>query len=504
MSQRYQNDYSRFDGIGGSSDEEDGGIADGINASRDAENAAALNAAFGNLRASPPVGTGLSLADYKPLKRVPKYVTIDPNHPHEVIPDTVFGHPDDFVPKIDPGRGYIHDWGIMDDPTVEEADEANELLMYRRQFGNLYAISGADTPEVQFCKALAKRKLKKLEQQLPDVSKFFGCDFIVKIRLMASRFEDEELVRPVWRRIKVSGGISLSAFQDKIISPAMGWARNAHYYVFTDRTDGSVFGPGESSASDMMHLPNETLYAEEDTNIKLAQLLNKPGEKINYLYDLGDGWPHIIELEEIIDAESSTGAAELLDGFGGCPAEDSRGQGGGLGPHHFNKLLKVAMDAEEKKSVEARKKIAIARQDVAQATNYVDPPDRIAVKTWPLAFDLEAARKRMKVALASKASNRMGTKMIHHMIHGTPDQALLLNEPGGKGTKTIRTPLAGTHNSFKSETLSTKRDKSKVALCAECGSPRSLKACSGCRKIYYCSPACQKMDWKSHKNVCGK
>ena len=32
----------------------------------------------------------------------------------------------------------------------------------------------------------------------------------------------------------------------------------------------------------------------------------------------------------------------------------------------------------------------------------------------------------------------------------------------------------------------------------------SKKICTGCRLVFYCSPACQKMDWKFHKGSCGQ
>ena len=37
--------------------------------------------------------------------------------------------------------------------------------------------------------------------------------------------------------------------------------------------------------------------------------------------------------------------------------------------------------------------------------------------------------------------------------------------------------------------------------CGVCGKPSTSK-CSLCKSAYYCSKACQKRDWKSHKNVC--
>jgi hypothetical protein len=38
--------------------------------------------------------------------------------------------------------------------------------------------------------------------------------------------------------------------------------------------------------------------------------------------------------------------------------------------------------------------------------------------------------------------------------------------------------------------------------CVICKSTKSIKKCSRCRKVPYCSQACQKADWKEHKKVC--
>ena len=34
------------------------------------------------------------------------------------------------------------------------------------------------------------------------------------------------------------------------------------------------------------------------------------------------------------------------------------------------------------------------------------------------------------------------------------------------------------------------------------GGAVALKRCANCRAIFYCSPACQKKNWKMHKKVC--
>ena len=44
------------------------------------------------------------------------------------------------------------------------------------------------------------------------------------------------------------------------------------------------------------------------------------------------------------------------------------------------------------------------------------------------------------------------------------------------------------------------RDREK---CEKCIKP-TPKQCGACGKVYYCSPACQKMDWKFHKVSCKK
>lgn len=38
----------------------------------------------------------------------------------------------------------------------------------------------------------------------------------------------------------------------------------------------------------------------------------------------------------------------------------------------------------------------------------------------------------------------------------------------------------------------------------ECGQPclRGFAKCADCKKVFYCSPACQMSDWKRHQDVC--
>jgi hypothetical protein len=48
------------------------------------------------------------------------------------------------------------------------------------------------------------------------------------------------------------------------------------------------------------------------------------------------------------------------------------------------------------------------------------------------------------------------------------------------------------------ETVGRDPEKRRCRVCRKKG----VKACSGCQKVRYCSPKCQKEDWKNHKPAC--
>ena len=57
----------------------------------------------------------------------------------------------------------------------------------------------------------------------------------------------------------------------------------------------------------------------------IATHFAKLGAQCNYLYDLGDGWSHKVELEAIAQRESKTKYPRCLDGARACPPEDCGG-----------------------------------------------------------------------------------------------------------------------------------------------------------------------------------
>ncbi len=42
---------------------------------------------------------------------------------------------------------------------------------------------------------------------------------------------------------------------------------------------------------------------------------------------------------------------------------------------------------------------------------------------------------------------------------------------------------------------------SEVEQCIVCGAPTTF-CCSRCRRVFYCSQSCQRLDWRSHKLTC--
>ena len=359
-------------------------------------------------------------------------------------------------------------------------------------------------PEQQFVAALAERKKAALQAARPAASALFACDFTFRVALQESKWDDQEVSPPTWRRLRCSGGITLRALADKVLSPAMGWCRNFHFYMFTDRSDGAQFGAPDSGAIDQMHLGYNGWLVMDDQDVRLAELLQTPGEALNYLYDLGDGWSHKLTLEAVADAASSTGACELLDGGGACPPEDSTGLAQ-MGVHNgFAPLLRDAAAAAGGDAAAARR-VVKARLAAASALNYSGPEHAISLRLYPTGFDLPSARARLAAALSSRASVPSGAKQFTTPLSADfgPDH-LAAYLTAGPDTRAVAT-LVGARGSFMTETLRTARDDAATALCNACGSPANLKVCARCRVARYCSAECQKRAWKAgHKEECVK
>jgi|SRR5665213_313861 len=114
---------------------------------------------------------------------------------------------------------------------------------------------------------------------------------------------------PIWRRILVSPSTSLFQLHD-ILQLAMGWM-DSHLHEFTK--DETHYQPPEEDA--------ESEYVNSKTAL-LGRVLTAPGDKMEYLYDFGDGWEHEIILEQVRTTEPGRKYPYCADGERACPPED--------------------------------------------------------------------------------------------------------------------------------------------------------------------------------------
>jgi hypothetical protein len=112
----------------------------------------------------------------------------------------------------------------------------------------------------------------------------------------------------VWRRLRVPADIRLDRFH-QILGGAMGW-EDCHLHVF-ERGD------------ERYGYPDPDTEIEDHRAKTLGELIAEPGDRLDYEYDFGDGWRHVIVLEA--RAAEGDATARCLDGAGRCPPEDVGG-----------------------------------------------------------------------------------------------------------------------------------------------------------------------------------
>jgi hypothetical protein len=116
---------------------------------------------------------------------------------------------------------------------------------------------------------------------------------------------------PIWRRLEILHDTKLEDLH-KIIQTTMGWM-NGHLHHF-------IVG------HDYYNPPSEhDDFGINYTGIKVNRFLRSVGNRIQYEYDFGDSWLHIIELEEIKKKEKDINYPRCIKGKRACPPEDCGG-----------------------------------------------------------------------------------------------------------------------------------------------------------------------------------
>ncbi len=143
------------------------------------------------------------------------------------------------------------------------------------------------------------------------------CLYTLRIEL-----HPEEIQPVIWRRLVVDGRVSLAKLHH-FMQAAFGWT-DAHFHSFTINKIRYMEPDPEENMDD--------IETRDERNGYLNRLLGE-GDTFVYLYDFGDGWSHIITVEEIeMVEEDPHGDAYVAAGERACPPEDV---GGSTGYHEF-------------------------------------------------------------------------------------------------------------------------------------------------------------------------
>lgn len=117
------------------------------------------------------------------------------------------------------------------------------------------------------------------------------------------RMELKGIYPPVWRKILVPSDMSLRQFH-RVLQCVMGW-EDRHSYTFESGSEIPLGRPW----------PDESIGGAFST-------IEGP---LVYLYDPGDGWEHVITLEERVLSDVDVGPTICLAGERACPPEDCGG-----------------------------------------------------------------------------------------------------------------------------------------------------------------------------------
>jgi hypothetical protein len=153
----------------------------------------------------------------------------------------------------------------------------------------------------------------------------------------------------IWRRVAISERATLADLHG-VIQAAMGW-ENCHMWEFSDGRH------------------------QLDDRVPLRTVLPRSRSVVQYTYDLGDDWRHVVRSEGFHQNEPGITLPACLDGAGACPPEECGGSYG------YFQLLEVLADPD------------------ATAEDFDDALSALGVESAedydPKAFSLDEANARM-------------------------------------------------------------------------------------------------------------
>jgi hypothetical protein len=192
------------------------------------------------------------------------------------------------------------------------------------------------------------------------------ADPVARRAVYELRLELCDIKPRIWRRIRVPGDMDLGRLSD-VLSSAMGWS-SSHLHEFIA---GGV-RIGDSKVDDFDDF-DDIPHVIEERQVKLGDLVSEVGERLFYVYDLGDEWRHEICVERVVGDPEASRRPVCLDGQRACPPEDCGGIPGyehlleALGdrshPDHIELLhwIGSSFDAEAFSVAEANRRLSAER-----------------------------------------------------------------------------------------------------------------------------------------------
>jgi hypothetical protein len=121
-------------------------------------------------------------------------------------------------------------------------------------------------------------------------------------------------IRPsIWRRVQVKD-CSLSKLHE-VIQAAMAWT-NTHLWAFD--IDGVDYGDD----------PDGEIDLSSARKAKLGAFVAEGVKKLRYIYDFGDNWEHLVQVEKVLNADPTVKYPWCVDGQRARPPEDCGGPWG--------------------------------------------------------------------------------------------------------------------------------------------------------------------------------
>ncbi len=121
---------------------------------------------------------------------------------------------------------------------------------------------------------------------------------------------------PIWRRVQVKDCTLLKLHQ--IIQASMGWG-NFHLWLFD--IGGEEYGDDAIDGGGDMDLASAR-------KAKLGDFVAESVKKFRYVYDFGDSWEHLLQVEKVLEADAKVKYPRCVDGSRACPPEDCGGAWG--------------------------------------------------------------------------------------------------------------------------------------------------------------------------------